>query len=124
QPITPGLNYSTATPLEAGQSYTARATSGEFHVYSVHLEPGQRLAAAVRPTSGLGDNAAVQLNVAAPDRTALRLTESASGYRNGSFAYEMKDGQVHADRMLATVDPADPDQPNRAGDYYLMVSVE
>lgn len=124
QPVTPGLNYSTATPLEAGGNYTARATSGEFHVYTVHLEPGQRLAAAVRPTSGLDDNAAVQLNIAAPDRTALSMTESVSGYRRGSFAFQLKNGQVHADRMLATVNPAASDPPNLAGDYYLMVSVE
>lgn len=121
-PVTPGLNYSTATGITPG-TYRSEITGGEFHVYAVRLEPGQRLAAAVLPESGVGERASLQLNIAAPDRTALGLTESSVGYRNGHFVSGIEDGELLADRMGQTVDPAAPEPPNRAGEYYVMVSL-
>lgn len=119
--VTPGLNYSTATPLEPG-TYLSDIANAEFHVYRVHLEPGQKMGAALMPLGDGGYPTSLQLNFAAPDRTALVPDESSSGYRNGNFAVNLTEGEVLADVMRHTVDPARDEQPYQGGDYYLMVS--
>lgn len=121
QPVTPGLNYSTATPLEPG-TYRSDIANAEFHVYRVRLEPGQKLGAALMPLGDGGRPTSLQLNFAAPDRTALTPDAMSSGYRSGNFSAAMTEGTVLADVMRETVDPARDEQPYQAGDYYLMVS--